>query len=138
MRSSCCERETLPLLPKKRAQEPLNLLSVLLNQVLEMHGRKLNDNLRKGTAYHLYLPASRQGVFNIEALENSKEIILCESLIDALTFWSAGYRNVTSSYGIEGFTPAHMEVFKQYKFSVSPQSRSDRQTAGSGCSLAAG
>jgi DNA primase len=33
------------------------------------------------------------------------EIILCEALIDALTFWCAGYRNVTASYGIEGFTP---------------------------------
>jgi len=35
-------------------------------------------------------------------LQASKEIILCESLIDALTFWCAGFRNVTASYGIEG------------------------------------
>ena len=34
----------------------------------------------------------------------SKEIILCESLIDALTFWCAGFRNVTGSYGVAGFT----------------------------------
>jgi len=31
-------------------------------------------------------------------------MILCESLIDALTFWCAGYRNVTSAYGINGLT----------------------------------
>jgi len=31
------------------------------------------------------------------ALESSTEIILCEALIDALTFWRAGYRNVTQA-----------------------------------------
>ena len=31
------------------------------------------------------------GVWNEEALAASKEIILCEALIDALTFWCAGY-----------------------------------------------
>jgi DNA primase len=41
-------------------------------------------------------------------LVSSKEIILCEALIDALTFWCAGYRNVTSAYGIEGFTPLRL------------------------------
>jgi hypothetical protein len=37
-------------------------------------------------------------------LKASKEIILCEALIDALTFWCAGFRNVTSAYGVVGFT----------------------------------
>jgi DNA primase catalytic core len=84
-------------------------------QVLEIYGRKLNDNLRKGTPYHLYLPGQHQGVFNIEALQSSKEIILCESLIDALTFWSAGFRNVTTSYGVNGFTDDLLDAFKQHK-----------------------
>jgi DNA primase catalytic core len=83
-------------------------------QVLEIYGRKLNDNLRKGTPYHLYLPGPHQGVFNIEALQASKEIILCESLIDALTFWSAGYRNVTASYGVNGFTDELLAAVKQH------------------------
>ena len=42
----------------------------------------------------------------------SEEIILCESIIDALTFWCAGYRNVTCSYGIEGFTADHLVAFR--------------------------
>jgi DNA primase catalytic core len=85
------------------------------NQVLELYGRKLNDNLRKGTTYHLYLPGAHQGLLNVDALEHNKEIILCESLIDALTFWVAGYKNVTASYGIEGFTKDHMNAFKHYQ-----------------------
>ena len=85
--------------------------------VVEVYGRKLLDNLRAGTPKHLYLPTREgrgRGVFNLAALMASKEIILCEALIDAMTFWCAGYRNVTSSYGIEGFTDEHMAAFKRY------------------------
>ncbi len=86
--------------------------------VREVYGRKIQHRLRKGTPKHLYLaedcrPGSR-GVWNIEALQVAKEIILCEALIDALTFWCAGYRNVTTSYGIEGFTDDHLAAFKQH------------------------
>jgi hypothetical protein len=59
------------------------------------------------------LPGAHSGVWNEAALKVSSEIILCESLIDALTFWCAGYRNVTASYGIEGFTADHLAAFKQ-------------------------
>ena len=86
-------------------------------RVVEVYGRKLLDNLRAGTPKHMYLPAREgrtRGVFNIEALAASNEIILCESLLDALTFWCAGFRNVTSAYGIEGFTDEHVEAFKHH------------------------
>ena len=85
--------------------------------VVEVYGRKLLDNLRAGTPKHLYLPAREgrtRGVFNVTALATSKEIILCEALLDALTFWCAGYRNVTAAYGIEGFTDEHVEAFKRH------------------------
>lgn len=84
--------------------------------VLEVYGRKLLDNLRAGTPKHLYLPAREggRGVFNVQALQANKEIILCEALIDALTFWCAGYRNVTSAYGIEGFTDDILAAFKAH------------------------
>jgi DNA primase len=84
-------------------------------RITEVYGRKINDNLRAGTPKHLYLPGPHRGVWNWEALKASKEIILCESLIDALTFWCAGYRNVTASYGVEGFTADHLEAFKRYE-----------------------
>ena len=82
--------------------------------VTELYGRKIRDDLRTGTPKHLYLPGPHQGVWNSEALAGAKEIILCEALIDALTFWRAGYRNVTASYGIEGFTDEMLEAFKQH------------------------
>lgn len=85
--------------------------------VKEVYGRRINpDNkITKDTPRHLYLPGPHAGVFNEQALSASDEVILCESLIDALTFWVAGYRNVTASYGTSGFTDDHLAAFKQHQ-----------------------
>jgi len=72
--------------------------------VTEIYGRKVYDNLRPETKYHLYLPDAHVGIFNRECLTPRCEIILCESVIDALSFWCAGFRNVTCIYGTNGFT----------------------------------
>ena len=83
-------------------------------EVVEMYGRKITPGLREGTPLHLYLPGAHAGVWNEEAVAVSKEIILCEALIDALTFWTAGFRNVTASYGVHGFTEDHRRAFEKY------------------------
>ncbi len=83
-------------------------------EVSEVYGRKITDGLRKGTPLHLYLPGPHRGVWNGAALAASPEIILCEALIDAMAFWCAGYRNVTASYGVEGFTDDHLAAFKTH------------------------
>jgi DNA primase len=83
-------------------------------EVTEIYGRKINDHLREGTPLHLYLPGPHRGVWNAAAFAATKEIILCEALIDALTFWCAGYRNVTASYGVEGFTADHLAALKSH------------------------
>lgn len=80
-------------------------------EVAEMYGRKIGERLRKGTPLHLYLPGPHRGVFNHQALAASKEIIVCESLIDAMTFWVAGYRHVTSAFGTEGVTDELIAAF---------------------------
>jgi DNA primase len=82
-------------------------------EVTEIYGRKIVKALRPGTPLHLYLPGPHRGVWNATALSASKEVILCEALIDALTFWCAGYRNVTASYGVEGFTADHLARFRE-------------------------
>jgi DNA primase catalytic core len=82
--------------------------------VTEVYGRKINDHLREGTPYHLYLPGPHRGVWNEAALAESKEIILCEALFDALSFWVAGYRNVTAAYGVRGFTAEHLAALQRH------------------------
>lgn len=86
----------------------------LNSEVTEMYGRKITPNLRVGTPLHTYLPGPHLGVWNEEALRATKEIILCESIIDALTFWCAGFRNVTASYGVNGFTEDHKAAFAKH------------------------
>ncbi len=76
----------------------------LNGQIREMYGRKITDRLRSCTALHLYLPGAHGGVWNEQALIGSSVVILCESLIDAMSFWVAGVRNVTAAYGVNGFT----------------------------------
>jgi DNA primase catalytic core len=83
-------------------------------QVVQLYGRKVRDDLRAGTPAHLYLPGPHRGVFNRAALEASREVVLCESLIDALSFWCHGYRHVTAAYGVQGFTAEHLAAFKQH------------------------
>lgn len=82
--------------------------------VTELYGRKIRDDLRPGTPAHLYLPGPHRGVFNIEAFAASEEIIVCESLVDALTLWCAGFRHVTAAYGTEGFTPDHGDALQTH------------------------
>jgi hypothetical protein len=72
--------------------------------VTGLYGRKIRDDLRAGTALHLYLPGPHKGIFNAGALTAGSEVVLTESLIDALSFYCAGFVNVTSSYGTNGFT----------------------------------
>lgn len=80
--------------------------------VVDMYGRKISTKLRKSSPRHLYLPGKHEGVWNAQGLAVGGEVILCESLIDAMTFWVNGFRNVTASYGTEGFTPFHLAAFK--------------------------
>ncbi len=83
-------------------------------QLVQCYGRKLRDDLREGTPLHLYLPGPHAAVWNVDALAASKEIILCEALFDAMSFWVAGYRNVITSYGVSGFTDAHRAALRRY------------------------
>jgi DNA primase len=82
--------------------------------VTEVYGRRIDHHGRTGQSPHLYLPGPHRGVWNVQAIESHQEIILCEALIDALTFWCAGFTNVTAAYGVEGFTEDHLAVFKRY------------------------
>jgi DNA primase catalytic core len=79
--------------------------------VTGIYGRKTRNDLRTGTPDHLYLPGPHRGVFNVEAFTEGKAIILTESLIDALSFWESGFKNVTSAYGVEGFTEEILGAF---------------------------
>ena len=86
-------------------------------QIVQVYGRKIRDDLRAGTHMDLYLPGPARGVWNLGGLAASHgEVILAGSLIDAMTFWCAGFRNVTAAYGAngdDGFTEDHLAAFRR-------------------------
>jgi hypothetical protein len=83
-------------------------------RVVQAYGRKITSGLRPGTPLHLWLNDSQRGVWNHEALKASRQVILCASIIDALSFWCAGFRNVTAIAGLDGVLDEHLTVFESY------------------------
>ena len=70
-----------------------------LGRVVQSYGRKITPNLRAGTPLHLWLPGPMRGVWNTDGIARARTVILAQGLIDALTFWAAGHRNVTAVLG---------------------------------------
>ena len=88
--------------------------------IREIYGRRVNDKIRKNSPSHLYLSEETRlfddrGIWNEQALSVHEEIILCESVIDAMSFWCAGYKNATAIYGTNGFTNYHLDALTKYK-----------------------
>ena len=76
-----------------------------------MYGRRI-DGMTKG-ADHLYLPGSREGLFNRQAAKAHKEIIFTESVLDSLTLINFGFKNTIPCYGTNGLTASHIKWFTQ-------------------------
>lgn len=83
------------------------------SQAVQLYGRRV-DNGQRESGKHFYLERPHQGIFNRQALMACDELILCESIIDALTFWCAGFRNVTTIYGTNGLTDEILQALKQH------------------------
>jgi DNA primase len=64
---------------------------------------------------HLYLPGPRRGVFHWQALKGSDHVVLTESVIDALSLYQAGIRNVSCVYGVQGFSSDHEELLQRFR-----------------------
>jgi len=81
----------------------------------EVYGRKVRDDLRAGTPSHLYLPGPHRGVLNHAGLVGAgvDELIVTESVIDALSLWCNGFRHVTAAYGTSGWTSDHDALVEQ-------------------------
>lgn len=65
------------------------------------------------TPRHCYLPGPLRGVLNFQAARSSSEVILTESILDALSFHQAGIATAIPIYGTSGFTPDHFDLLKR-------------------------
>jgi len=62
---------------------------------------------------HCYLPGPLRGVVNFQAARISEEVILTESILDALSFHQADIATAIPLYGTNGFTPDHLDLLKR-------------------------
>jgi DNA primase len=72
------------------------------SQPVQIYGRRISPATPKANR-HLYLARPLAGIFNFEALK-SREIILTESILDALTFYRHGMQSVSCTYGTANLT----------------------------------
>jgi hypothetical protein len=79
----------------------------LTGQWANLYGRGVR------TERHCYLPGPLRGVLNFQAARLSAQVVLTESVIDALSFHQAGIGVAIPIYGVNGFTPDHLDLLKR-------------------------
>src|SRR5919206_2299055 len=77
--------------------------------VVNLYGRATQGDA------HLSLPGKHRGLFNAETLRGAEEVILTESVIDAMSCVEAGVMNVLPLYGINGYTADHAALLERLK-----------------------
>ena len=65
------------------------------------------------TPRHCYLTGPLRGVLNYQAARSAAEVILTESVIDALSFHQVGVSTAIPIYGTNGFTADHLDLLKR-------------------------
>ena len=103
---------------RKTGREHLNGCIVIpvrasSGDIVQLYGRRIEAKAPKEMR-HLYLARPLAGVFNAAALK-SREIILTESILDALTFVHHGMENVTCTFGTANFTDEIFEAIRAAK-----------------------
>jgi DNA primase len=77
--------------------------------VVSLYGRRLDDEQPR----HLYLKGGHRGVFNGVAAKAHQSLIVTEAVFDAMSLWAAGFRNVISLYGKDGWTADHETLVRE-------------------------
>jgi DNA primase len=80
-----------------------------------MYGRRLFES----EVPHLYLPGPRRGLINWQAAKRAaasqSELVLTESVLDALSLYVAGVTDVVPCYGTGGFTQDHATLLERFQ-----------------------
>ncbi|MGA7990281.1 MAG: toprim domain-containing protein [Thermoanaerobaculia bacterium] len=96
---------------KERMKGRIVFPLVAFNQLpVGLYGRAIVETVEP---HHMFLPGPRRGLFNWNAARSKKEILVVESVIDALSLVEAGVGNAIPLYGVSGLTDDHKELVKR-------------------------
>ena len=75
--------------------------------VVSLYGRNLS------TKKHLYIKGTHKGLVNRQGAYGAEKLILTESIIDAISLYQMGVRNVIPCYGTNGLTEDHKRLIEK-------------------------
>ncbi|MGH3086729.1 MAG: CHC2 zinc finger domain-containing protein, partial [Rubrobacteraceae bacterium] len=81
----------------------------LEGNVVDLYGRAI-DRKR-----HLYLPGPKRGLVNAACAATSEELVIAESVFDALSYLEAGIPNAIPMYGANGWTSDHDALLEKHR-----------------------
>ena len=79
-------------------------------QIATLYGRYTKDSAKR----HVFLPDRPTGLWNVAAVKSFGELILVESVLDALSVMAAGFENVVSIQGTNGFPESAIQLLRQH------------------------
>jgi DNA primase catalytic core len=74
-----------------------------------IYGRRITP----GETPHLYLPGEHRGVWNGASAKTNQTLFIAEAILDGMSLWQAGFRNVIALYGTRGWTPGHEALLRE-------------------------
>jgi len=107
------ELKALGILHDNGSEHLYNCITVPLydetGNTVGLYGRSIEAS---PTLPHLYLKGKHRGIFNRKVSRVYDQIILSESILDALSLITLGFENVQALYGTGGFTEEHLNSLK--------------------------
>ena len=79
------------------------------SNVVGIYGRRTTE----AEPHHLYLPGPHRGVFNHHGARHGKTVFIAEAILDAMSLWQAGFKNVIALYGAHGWTADHEQLLRE-------------------------
>ena len=76
--------------------------------VAGIYGRRVTDDEPR----HLYLPGPHRGVWNGTAAKMNQTLFITEAILDGMSLWQAGIKNVIALYGANGWTDDHEKLLR--------------------------
>ena len=74
-----------------------------------IYGRRI----AAGEPQHLYLRGEHRGVWNGAAAKTNQTLFLVEAILDGMSLWQAGFKNVIALYGANGWTDGHEKLLRE-------------------------
>jgi len=81
--------------------------------VAGIYGRKAGPSSNAAAPQHLYLPGPHRGVWNGTAAKINQTLFITEAILDGMSLWQAGFKNVIALYGANGWTDDHEKLLRE-------------------------